>query len=71
MSAGVTKCQVARITWVRRILPASNARSTEASLARRVRSASPHLVKWYSCAWTAPSQPTTSSGVARRPAARR
>src|SRR5688572_21451669 len=64
MSAGVTKCQVGRRTCVRRIVPVLNARSIAASLKRRDRIASAHFDSPYSCACTAPSQLTTSTGVA-------
>ena len=43
MSAGSTKCQVGRSTWVRRMAPAAKARSTASSVAPAVRMPTDHL----------------------------
>ncbi len=64
MSSAATKCHVGRRTWVRRISPPANARSTAASSWPRTRSPSDHFASANSWAWTAPSERTTSTGFA-------
>src|SRR3954471_2256699 len=69
MSAELTKCQVGRSRWVRRMRPPSIARSTVRWVVRERRPMA-HLAGPYSWACTAPIRRTTSSGVLARGRAR-